>query len=90
MFHFTAIVTWPAILLHLLTLIRVARARATFGVKAPATTGHPDFERVFRVQMNMLEWMRFSFLRCGCLPSTSATEARRQSASSGSSAASST
>ena len=23
----------------------------------PATSGHPDFERVFRVQMNTLEWM---------------------------------
>jgi glutathione S-transferase len=23
----------------------------------PATSGNPDFERVFRVQMNTLEWM---------------------------------
>jgi len=36
---------------------RVARAHITYGVKLPATTGHPDFERVFRVQMNTLEWM---------------------------------
>ena len=29
----------------------------TGGVAAPATTGNPDFERAFRVQMNTLEWM---------------------------------
>ncbi|MBV8784798.1 MAG: MAPEG family protein [Gammaproteobacteria bacterium] len=33
----------------------VGRARSRFGVKAPATTGHEVFERVFRVQMNTLE-----------------------------------
>jgi glutathione S-transferase len=57
MFHFTAIVTLLAILVYLFTLGQVSRARTAFGVKAPATTGHPDFERVFRVQMNTLEWM---------------------------------
>jgi glutathione S-transferase len=35
----------------------VAKARAAFGIKVPAITGNPDFERVFRVQMNTLEWM---------------------------------
>ena len=35
----------------------MTRARGTFGIKAPAITGNPDFERVFRVQMNTLEWM---------------------------------
>jgi glutathione S-transferase len=57
MFHFTAIVTCLAILFYFLTGIQVSKARAAFGVKVPATTGHPDFERVFRVQMNTLEWM---------------------------------
>jgi glutathione S-transferase len=33
----------------------VAKARGRFGVAAPATTGHPEFERYFRVQMNTLE-----------------------------------
>jgi glutathione S-transferase len=33
----------------------VAAARGRFGVSAPATTGHPEFERFFRVQMNTLE-----------------------------------
>jgi glutathione S-transferase len=57
MFHFTAIVTGLAIAAYFLTLVQVSRARVAFGIKAPATTGHPDFERVFRVQMNTLEWM---------------------------------
>ena len=33
----------------------VGRARGRYKIAAPATTGHPDFERVFRVQMNTLE-----------------------------------
>jgi len=57
MFHFTALVTCLAISLYFFTSIRVSQARATFGIKVPAITGNPDFERVFRVQMNTLEWM---------------------------------
>ena len=57
MFHFTALVTCLAIAFYFFTSIRVAKARAAFGIKAPAITGNPDFERVFRVQMNTLEWM---------------------------------
>lgn len=37
----------------------VSRARAAYGVPAPAISGHPDFERRFRVQMNTLEQMPF-------------------------------
>ena len=33
----------------------VGAARGKYGVKAPATTGHPSFERIYRVQMNTLE-----------------------------------
>ena len=33
----------------------VGRARHTYNIRAPATTGHPMFERYFRVQMNTLE-----------------------------------
>ena len=33
----------------------VSRARGRFGIKAPAITGHPEFERYFRVQQNTLE-----------------------------------
>ncbi len=35
--------------------LAVARARATYKVPAPATTGHEVFERTFRAQMNSLE-----------------------------------
>ncbi len=33
----------------------VGRARAKYGIQAPAMTGHPDFERTNRVHMNTLE-----------------------------------
>ncbi len=57
MFHFTALVTCLSIALYFFTSIRVAKARAAFGIRAPAISGDPAFERVFRVQMNTLEWM---------------------------------
>src|SRR3982075_4478879 len=57
MYHFTALVTCLAILFYFFASTRVTRARVAFGIKAPAITGNPDFERVFRVQMNTLEWM---------------------------------
>jgi glutathione S-transferase len=57
MFHYTALVTCLAILFYFLTTIQVSKARVAFGVKAPAISGDPDFERVFRVQANTLEWM---------------------------------
>jgi glutathione S-transferase len=57
MFHFTALVTCLAILFYFLTTVQVAKARGAFGIKAPAISGNTDFERVFRVQMNTLEWL---------------------------------
>ena len=57
MYHFTALVTCLAIAFYLFTSIKAGKARATFDVKAPAISGNPDFERVFRVQINTLEWM---------------------------------
>jgi glutathione S-transferase len=57
MFHFTALVTCLAILFYFFTGIQVSKARVAFGIKVPATSGNADFERVFRVQMNTLEWM---------------------------------
>ena len=57
MYHLTALVTLFAVLFYFYTGIHVARARARYGVKAPAMFGQPDFERAFRVQMNTLEWM---------------------------------
>jgi glutathione S-transferase len=57
MYYFTALVTCLAILFYFFTSFRVGKARAAFGIKAPAISGNADFERVFRVQMNTLEWM---------------------------------
>ncbi len=57
MYHLTALTTCLAVAVYFSTGILVARARAQYGIKAPAMTGNPDFERVFRVQMNTLEWM---------------------------------
>jgi glutathione S-transferase len=57
MYHFTALVTLLAILAYFYSSILVSRARGKFGVKLPAVSGHPDFERVFRAQMNTLEWL---------------------------------
>ena len=57
MYHFTALVTCVAVLFYFYTSIRVGMARGKFGIKAPAISGNPDFERIFRVHMNTLEWM---------------------------------
>ena len=55
--HYTAIVTLLAIAFYFFLAARVAMAHVKFDVKLPATTGNPDFERIFRVQANTLEWM---------------------------------
>lgn len=50
-----AVVTLLNVLLLIGTMFMVGAARRRHGIHAPATTGNPDFERVFRVQMNTLE-----------------------------------
>ncbi len=57
MYHMTALVTCLVILMYFVFSFRVGKARGTYGIKAPAISGHPDFERVFRIHMNTLEWM---------------------------------
>ncbi|UQD72744.1 MAPEG family protein [Bradyrhizobium japonicum] len=57
MYHLTALVTLLAIAFYMFTCINVSRARTKTGVKVPAMSGHPDFERAFRIQANTLEWM---------------------------------
>ena len=57
MYHYTALVTVLACFAYFYASVRVGKARGKYGIKAPATTGNPDFERVFRAHMNMLEWM---------------------------------
>ncbi|MBP6012082.1 MAG: MAPEG family protein [Alphaproteobacteria bacterium] len=51
------LVTLGSLLFLFWTGILVAQARGKHGIKAPAVTGNPDFERTYRVQMNTLEWM---------------------------------
>jgi glutathione S-transferase len=53
--EFVAIVAVLALLQYILFGLLVAKARGRFGVNGPAVTGHPVFERYFRVQMNTLE-----------------------------------
>lgn len=55
--HYTAIVTLLAVAFYFFIATRVAAAHIKFGVKLPAMSGQPDFERTYRVQMNTLEWM---------------------------------
>ncbi len=52
-----AIVTLLSLLTYVWLGLRVAGARSKHGVEAPAITGHPDFERVFRAHQNTLEWL---------------------------------
>ena len=51
------LVTLAALLFYFWTGLMVGNARRKYNVPAPATTGNLDFERVFRVQMNTLEWL---------------------------------
>ena len=56
--HYTALVSILAILFYVYTGFRVPQARRRFGLKAPVMmTGNLEFDRIFRVQMNTLEWM---------------------------------
>lgn len=55
--HHVAAVTLLAVLLYAATILLVGWARWPYGIKAPATTGHPSFERTYRVQVNTLEQM---------------------------------
>lgn len=57
MHSLVAIVTLLALLLYFFMGLRVGQARGQYKVEAPATSGHPDFERVFRVHANTLEWL---------------------------------
>jgi glutathione S-transferase len=53
----TATVTLLIGLFYFYTAFRVGNFRQKHGIKAPATTGHPQFERAYRVQLNTLEQM---------------------------------
>jgi glutathione S-transferase len=66
-----AIITCLALVLYMVLSFNVGRARGKYGIKAPATTGHELFDRVYRTQMNTLEqlvffipslWLFFAFV----------------------------
>ena len=50
-----AIVTLVALLEYMFFAFRVGTSRAKYEVAAPATSGHPEWDRMFRVQQNTLE-----------------------------------
>ena len=53
--EYTAIVTLLALMQFMLFSIQVGAMRGKHGVIAPAITGHPQFERMFRIQQNTME-----------------------------------
>jgi hypothetical protein len=53
--EWVAIVAGLALIEYWVFLFQCGQARGRCGVAAPATTGHPEYERYFRVQMNTLE-----------------------------------
>lgn len=54
-FRWPALITLGVLALLFMVAWGVGRARGKYKIDAPATTGHPAFERAFRVQMNTLE-----------------------------------
>ena len=51
----TALVTCVALVMYFALEGWVGWARGKYGIVAPATTGNPDFERIFRIHQNTLE-----------------------------------
>jgi MAPEG family len=54
-FRWPALVTLGVLVLLFVLAGKVGAARGKFGIKAPATTGHPEFEHAFRAHMNTVE-----------------------------------
>ncbi len=50
-----ALVTLLALLEYMFFAFRVGTSRAKYEVAAPATSGNPEWDRMFRVQQNTLE-----------------------------------
>jgi glutathione S-transferase len=58
-YTYTAAATLLALLLYMGLCMMVGQARSKYRIKAPAVTGHENFERAYRVQMNTVEQMVF-------------------------------
>lgn len=54
-YHHTALITVLSLLVYWATIALVGMARGKYKISAPAVSGNPNFERVFRVQQNTLE-----------------------------------
>jgi uncharacterized MAPEG superfamily protein len=52
---FVSIVALLALIEYMVIGLLTGRARGTYNIEAPATTGHPVFERWYRVQQNTIE-----------------------------------
>lgn len=57
----TALVASLALVVYMGIVVSVGRARLRYEVEAPAVTGHPIFERHFRVQQNTVEQLVIFF-----------------------------
>jgi hypothetical protein len=68
---FVHLVIGVALLEFLYFGFAVGRARETYGIKAPATTGNEMFERYYRVQMNTLEQLIIFIPASSCSRATS-------------------
>lgn len=55
--HYTPLVTLLAVGFYFFLATRVARARIQYNIALPETSGHPHFDRIFRVHINTLEWL---------------------------------
>lgn len=57
--HWVNLIAILALLQFIYFGILVGKARGKYQVEAPAVSGHPEFERYYRVQMNTLEMLVF-------------------------------
>ena len=64
------LVTLLAVFFYFYTGIAVAQARGKSGIKAPAMSGDPVFERTVRVQANTLEWLPIFLVSLWMFPTT--------------------
>jgi glutathione S-transferase len=53
----TATVTVLITFFYFFTAFRVGQFRQKHGIRAPATSGHPEFDRAYRIQLNTFEQM---------------------------------
>ena len=52
---FVSVVAILALIEYMVFSVMTGRARMTHGIQAPATVGHPIYERWYRIQHNTLE-----------------------------------